>query len=77
MQHFTYAYLPAVLPREGRVTKRPISRIMNAIRTSRKRSIALREVRALDDDTLRDIGLTRSQATSVVDSLLAKSGTTR
>lgn len=77
MQHFTYAYLPAVLPREGRATKRPFSRVINAIRRSRKRRVALREIRALHDDTLRDIGLTRSQATSVVNSLLAQSGTAR
>jgi uncharacterized protein YjiS (DUF1127 family) len=76
MHHFTHAYLPAVLPRQGRATKSSSSRIMNAIRNSRKRSIALRELRALDDSTLRDIGLTRSQATSVVDSLLAQSGKT-
>ena len=76
MQTFTYAYLPAVLPRGSRATERMTSRVMKAIRNSRKRNLALREIRALDDHALRDIGLTRSQAASVVDGLLARSGRT-
>ena len=70
MQQFTYAYLPAVLPRAPRFTNGLASRVVDTIQASGKRRAAIRELAAMDDHALRDIGLSRSQIRSVVDDLL-------
>jgi uncharacterized protein YjiS (DUF1127 family) len=73
MHHFTHAYLPAVLPRENRITNHLFSRAVGAIRTSRKRRAAIRELRQVNEHMLRDIGMSRSQIPTVVDGLLGRS----
>ena len=72
MNHVTAAYVTTLVPQAG---PRPVSTDDNALRTWRKRRIAIRELRALDDHTLKDIGLSRSQIPSVVEGLLDQSRT--
>lgn len=50
--------------------ERLVKGIVSALRTWHERRSAIHELRALDDDTLKDIGLHRSQIPSVVEGLL-------
>ena len=74
MNHVTAAYVTTLVPQ---ASSRPVSTDDNALRTWRKRRIAIRELGALDDHTLKDIGLSRSQIPAVVEGLLDRSRTTR
>ena len=72
MQVFTDAYLPALSPRETRVSDNLATRFMKAIRTSHRRGVSVRELKSMDDHALRDIGLDPSQIRSVVDDMLIR-----
>lgn len=72
MTHLTAAYVTTLVPNPSRHT---VGANDNALPSWRKRRIAIRELRALDDHTLNDIGLSRSQIPAVVDGLLDQSGT--
>ncbi|MFQ5935896.1 MAG: DUF1127 domain-containing protein [Acidiferrobacterales bacterium] len=72
MNYATAAYVTTLVPQTG---PRPVSATDSVFDTWRKRRTAIRELRALDDHTLKDIGLSRSQIPSVVEGLLAQSRT--
>ena len=72
MNYATAAYVTTLVPQ---ASPRPVSANDSAFNTWHKRRIAIRELRALDDHTLKDIGLSRSQIPSVVEGLLDQSRT--
>ena len=72
MNYATAAYVTTLVPQ---TSPHPVSATDSVFKTWRKRRIAIRELSALNDHTLKDIGLHRGQIPSVVDGLLAQSRT--
>ena len=66
---YSYRTINAVEALAGRVA-RTVRRAAAAIRASRQRRSAIRELMSLDDRALKDIGLHRSEIRSVVDDLM-------
>lgn len=62
------------LSRLFRAALRPVARLARGIAQARRRGAAIRQLSALDDHLLGDIGITRGQIPAVVDGLQARTG---